>query len=64
MARVNEWLGSWVLPKELDDAREYPKYDLYEDEKQNEHTFPQLTEELEPTQEIGNYCIGAEMLLP
>ena len=46
-ARVYEMLGSWVLPRELEDiglenARQYE----YEVETQNEQTFLQLAEEL------------------
>ena len=52
MARDYEKLGSGVLPKELENKRleNTPKYDLYDDETQNEHMFPQLAEELEPMQ--------------
>ena len=31
---------------------------------QNEQTFPQLSEELEPMPEVGNHHVGAELLLP
>ena len=43
MARVSERLGYWVLPRELEDiVLEYTtQYDPYEDEIQNEQTFPQ-----------------------
>ena len=41
-----------------------PQYDSYEDETQNEQTFTQLAEELEPMQEVGDHYIGAEILLP
>ena len=30
-----------------------PKYNSYEDETQNEQTFPQQAEELEPMPEVG-----------
>ena len=40
------------------------QYDQYEDETQNKQIFPQLTEELEPMQEVGDHYIGAEILLP
>ena len=40
-----------------------PQYDLYEDEAQNEQTFPQQAEELEPMPEVTDYYIGAEILL-
>ena len=66
MARVYERLGSHVLPRELEDLglEDTPQYDLYEDETQNEQTFPQLAEELEPMPEVGDLYIGAEILLP
>ena len=40
-ARVYEMLGSWVLPRELEDIglENTPQYDSYEDETQNEQTF-------------------------
>ena len=49
MARVYERLGSQVLQRELEDIglESIPQYDLYEDETQNEQTFPQLAEEIE-----------------
>ena len=37
-----------------------PQYDL----TQNNQTFSQLVEELEPTPETGDHYIGAEILLP
>ena len=42
MARVHEKLGSWVLPRELEDIglKITPQYDLYEDETQNQWKFP------------------------
>ena len=48
MARVYERLGSQVLPRELEDIglEHTPQYDPYEDEMQNEQTFPQLAGEL------------------
>ena len=66
MARVYEKLGSQVLPRELEYVwlKNTPQYDLYDDETQNEKTFSQLTEELEPMPEVGDYHIGAEILLP
>ena len=66
MARVYERLGSWDLPIELKDIgfENNLQYNLCEDEKQNEQTFPLLAEELEPTPEIGCHYIGAEILLP
>ena len=50
MTRVYERLGSFVLPRELEDKglESTPQYDPYEDETQNEWAFPQLAEELEP----------------
>ena len=66
MASVYESLGSWILQRELEDKGliSTPQYDLYEDEMQNEQTFPQLAEELEPMPEVGNHYVGAELLLP
>ena len=66
MSRVYERLGSHVLPRELEDLglEDTPQYDPYEDEAQNEQTFPQLAEELEPMPEVGDHYIGAEILLP
>ena len=66
IARCYEMLGSWVLPRELEGIRQVntPHYDLYEAETQNEQTFPHLAEELEPTPELGDHYIGAEILLP
>ena len=54
MARVCERLGFWILPRELEDIglKNTPWYDLYEDETQNEQTFPQLVEEPEPMPEL------------
>ena len=37
---------------------------IHEDKTQNEKIFPQLAEELEPMPEVGDHCIGAEILLP
>ena len=41
-----------------------PQYDPYEDVTQNEQTFQQLAEELEPMPEVGYHYIGAKILLP
>ena len=41
-----------------------PQYDPYEDETQNEQSFPQLAEDLEPMPEARDYYRGAEILLP
>ena len=66
MSRVYERLGSHVLPRELEDLglEDTPQYDPYEDETQNEQTFPQLMEELEPMPEVGDHYIGGKILLP
>ena len=66
MARVYERLGFLVLPREMEDIglESTPQYNPYENETQNEQTFPQLTEEVEPMAEVGDHFIGAEMLLP
>ena len=56
-------MGSCVLPRELEDLwLEYaPQYDPYEDETQNEESFPQLAEELESMPEVGDLYIGANI---
>ena len=41
-----------------------PLYDPCEDETQNDQTFPQLAEELEPMPLVGDHYIGAEIVLP
>ena len=41
-----------------------PQYDPYEDESQNEQTFPKLAEELEPMPEVGDHYIGRKIPLP
>ena len=66
MARIYKRLGSWVLPRELEviGLVSTPQYDPYVDETQNEQTFPQLAEELEPMPEVGDHYIGAKILLP
>ena len=57
MARVHRKLGYQVLPTELEDIG-------YDDETQNEQTFPQLAEELEPMPEVADHYTGAKILLP
>ena len=66
MARVHQRLGSCILPRHLEDLQleDTPQYDLYEDETQNEQSFPQLAEELEPMPKMGDHYIGFEILLP
>ena len=66
MVKVHERLGFCVLPRELENLglEDTPQYDPYKDEAQNEQTLPQLVEELEPTPEVGDLYIGAEILLP
>ena len=66
MATVYEKLGSRVLPREFKGIglENTPQYDPYENEIQNDQTFPQLAEELELMPEVGNHYIGAKMLLP
>ena len=58
-------MGSQVLPRDLEDIglENTPQYDPYEDETQNDQTFPQLAEELELTPEVGNQYIAAEIML-
>ena len=60
MARVFKRLGSWVLSRELEEIgpESISQYDSYEDETQNEQTFPQLEEELEHMPEVVVQCIG------
>ena len=66
MASVYDRMGSQVIPRDLEDLglENTPQYDPYEDETQNEQLFPQLTEELEPMPEVGDYYIVVEILLP
>ena len=66
MARVYEKLGSLVLPRALEDIglKNTPHYDPYEDETQNMQTFSLIAEKLDPTPEVGDHYIGAEILLP
>ena len=66
MARFYERLGFHVLPRYLEDLglEDTPQCDPYEDETQNEQSFPQLAEELEPMPEVSDHYIGAEILLP
>ena len=65
MARVYERLGFQVTPRDLEKLglENSPQYDPYEDETQNEQSFPQLAEELEPMPEMGDYYLGANKLL-
>ena len=57
MAKVYGKLGSCILPRKLKDIglEDTPQYDPYEDETQNEQTFPQQAEELEPMPEMGDH---------
>ena len=66
MARVYERLGFWILSSELGyiGLEKTPQYDPYKSEKQNEQTFLQLAEELEPMPEMGDYYLGEKILLP
>ena len=66
IARVYEKLGFQVLHSELENIglENTPQYGLHEDETQNEQTFLQLVEELEPMPEVGDLYIGAEIMLP
>ena len=41
-----------------------PLYNPYHNETQNEQSFPQLVEELEPMPVVGDHYIGVEILLP
>ena len=40
------------------------QYDLYKDETRNKQLFPQPAEELEPTPDVGDLYIEADILLP
>ena len=66
MASIYERLRSWVIPRTMVDlGLDYtPQYDFYEDGTQNEQSFPQLTEELEPMPKSGDYYIRSEVFLP
>ena len=59
MAKVNARFGSRVLTREFEDIQieNTPEYDPYEDEIQNEQSFPQLEEELEPMPEVADHYI-------
>ena len=59
MARIYERLGSWVLPRELEDIvlENITHYFRYVGKTQNEQTFPQLAEELECISEVGDHDI-------
>ena len=65
MGRVHDRLWYHALPRDLEDLglENTPQYDPYEDETQNEQSFFQLAQELEPTPEVGDHYIGAEILL-
>ena len=62
MARVYKRFWSQVLSRELENIglESIPQNDPYEDEIQNDQTFLQLAEELEPMPEVGDHYIGAE----
>ena len=66
MAKVYDRLGSWVILREMEDLEQenIPQYDPYEDETQNEQSFHQSAEELEPMPEVGDYNVGDEIMLP
>ena len=66
MARVDDKLGSQVLPRELEaiGLENTTQYDLYEDETQNDQTFFQLAEKLELMSDTCDQYIGAEIMLP
>ena len=66
MARVNKKLGSWVLPRELKNIglENTPWYDPKETETQDNQSFPQLVDKVEPMTEVTDQYIGAEVLLP
>ena len=66
MAKLYERLGSLALPREAEGTglENTMQYDPYEDETQNEQSFPQLTEALKHTPEIKDHHIGADILMP
>ena len=65
MARVHEKLGSWVLPKEMEDiGLKNIHSTIHMRETQNEHSFPQLKEVLEHTPEVAEQSVGVEIMLP
>ena len=66
MTRVYDKLGSWVLPRELEDIglENTHQYGPYKYETQNKQTFSQLSKELELMPELGDHYIRAEILLP
>ena len=65
MARVHKRLGSILLPRELKDIglENTQQYHLYKDQIQNEPTFSQVAENLEPMSDMGDHYIGEEILL-
>ena len=66
MATVYDRLGFQILPRDLEDIRleNTLKYDPYEDDMQNNQTFSQPAEELEPMPEVGDQYVEAEIMLP
>ena len=64
--RVYNRLGSWVLPRDLEDKglENTPQYDPYKDETQYKQTFLHLQEELELMPEITDQYLGSEISLP
>ena len=66
VVKVCERLGSQVLPTDLVNRglEDTPQYDPSEDETQSIQTIPSIQEELEPTSEVADYYLGAEILLP
>ena len=66
MAKVNDRLGSRVIPRELEylGLENTPQYDPYDDETQIEQSFPQPAEKLQPMPNVGYYYKGAKIIWP
>ena len=65
MVGMYERLGSWVLPRDLEDVRldNTTLYNLYEDETPNGDTFLHLYKEIDPTPKVADQYLDAEILL-
>ena len=63
MATAYDRLVTLILQWELEDLglQDTSQYDPYEDETQNEQSFPQLAQELELMPEVGDLYVGAEI---
>ena len=65
MARVYDILGFHVIPRDLEELEleNTLQCDPYKVETQKEQSFPQLTEELKPMPEVGDYYIRAGIFI-